>query len=126
MQKTLAKKNSFALVAAIVILGLLAYMAYMWQSGAQHSAVLEDTQHAGRFMRACGQLDRGEGIADCVSYYNDTLEVIYADKSGKWPLTGGPDQRTYEATYRTLAGKVAAFNSQPDNASRHLDLHAYQ
>ncbi|QJP71809.1 hypothetical protein [Burkholderia glumae] len=126
MPKTPGKTSSFAIATGVVVVGVVAYMAYMVSSGTQRSEAIEDTQRADRFVAACGRLDRDQGIPDCVRYYNDTLGVVNADKSGKWPFVGGPSQADYEATYRKLADKTRAYNDRTGEASQKLDLRPYR
>ncbi|MBJ9663871.1 MULTISPECIES: hypothetical protein [Burkholderia] len=125
MQGTLGKKSGFAIATVVVVAGVLAYTAYMASSGAQRSRATDETQRADRFVQACGRIDRDEGIPDCVRYYNDTLDVVYADKSGKWPFTGGPDQAGYQATYQKLAARTQAYNERLGNGAQRLELHPY-
>ncbi|WP_186155544.1 hypothetical protein [Burkholderia gladioli] len=126
MQATLGKKGGFVIAAVVVVAGVLAYMAYMASSGAQRSRAIDETQRADRFTQACGRIDQDQGLPDCVRYYNDTLDVVYADKSGKWPFTGGPSQADYRATYDKLAARTRAYNDRIGDASQRLELHPYQ
>ncbi|WP_246795032.1 hypothetical protein [Burkholderia perseverans] len=126
MPKTPGKKSNFAIATGVVVVGVIAYMAYMASSGTQRSEAINETQRADRFVTACGRIDQDQGIPDCVRYYNDTLNVVYADKSGKWPFVGGPDQADYEATYHKLADRTRAYNDRTSDASQKLDLHPYR
>lgn len=120
-----ARKVNFTIDTGVVE-GVIAYMAYMWMSGIQRNDAITEMQRVDRFIVACGRFDAEQGIPDCVRYYNATFGVVYADKSGKWPLVIGPNQADYEATYRKLADKTRAYNGRVGDASQKLDLHPYQ